>query len=189
MSRQSVLVTGASGVGGQEVCRQLAEKGYVVRMADIVAPPREVRSLGEFVRCDTRTPDDARAAVEGMGAVIHLAAWHCAHEPPVSDSTIFAVNVDGTYNILEAARQEGIKAIVYASSMAYGHGWVYGVTKVIGEDLCRAYHNSFDASIAMLRYHQEGRGPKTSDAVLEVTGAPPRSFREFAREHASSWTP
>lgn len=153
MSRQSVLVTGASGVGGQEVCRQLAEKGYVVRLADIIAPPRELRSLGEFIRCDTRTPDDARGAVAGMDAVIHLAAWHCAHEPPVSDPTIFAVNVDGTYNILEAARQEGIKAIVYASSMAYGHGWVYGVTKVIGEDLCRAYHNSFDASIAMLRFH------------------------------------
>lgn len=46
-----------------------------------------------------------------------------------------------------------------------------------------------DGITAMLRFHQEGRGPKTSDAVFEVTGARPRSFAEFAREHASSWLP
>ncbi|MDI3285671.1 NAD(P)H-binding protein [Polyangium sp. 15x6] len=46
-----------------------------------------------------------------------------------------------------------------------------------------------DGITAMLRFHQEGRGPKTSDAVLEVTGKPPRSFEAFAREHASSWVP
>jgi nucleoside-diphosphate-sugar epimerase len=150
---QKVLVTGASGIGGQEVSRQLAGLGYKVRMADMVAPPPALRSLCEFVRCDTRTFEDAQTAVAGVDAVIHLAAWHCAHQPPVSDPTIFAVNVGGTYNILEAARLEGVKAVVYASSMAYGHGWVYGVTKVIGEDLCHAYHNSFDASVAILRFH------------------------------------
>jgi nucleoside-diphosphate-sugar epimerase len=153
MAGEKVVVTGAAGIGGQETCRLLAEKGYSVRLADIVAPPPDVRALGEFVRCDTRTPDDARAAVEGMDAVVHLAAWHCAHVPPVSDPTIFAENVDGTYNVLEAAKQQGIKAVVYASSMAYGHGWVYGVTKVIGEDLCQAYRNATGASVVMLRYH------------------------------------
>lgn len=153
MSDQRILVTGAAGIGGQEVCRQLADCGFAVKMADVIPPPPEVRSLGEFVRCDTRTPDDARHAVEGVAGIIHLAAWHCGHVPPVSDPTIFGVNVDGTYNILEAARNGGIKAIVYASSMAYGYGWIYGATKVIGEDLCRTYHHAFDASVAMLRYH------------------------------------
>jgi nucleoside-diphosphate-sugar epimerase len=148
-----VLVTGAAGNAGQAVCRALAATGATVRMVDVTAPPKENAALGEFVRCDTRTADDVRHAVQGMDAVIHLAAWHCAHVPPVSDATIFAVNVDGTFQVFEACREEGIKAIVYASSMAFGWGSVYGVTKVIGEDLCRTYHEMTGAAVAMLRYH------------------------------------
>ena len=107
----------------------------------------------EFVRCDTRTTTDVQRAVAGCDAVIHLAAWHCAHNPPVSDATIFAVNVDGTFNVLEACRANGVQSVVFASSMAFGWGGVYSVSKVIGEDLCRMYHESTGASVAMLRYH------------------------------------
>lgn len=46
-----------------------------------------------------------------------------------------------------------------------------------------------DGIAAMLRFHQEGKGPKTSDAIVDVTGLAPRSFEEFVREHASSWLP
>ncbi len=149
-----VLVTGASGNGGQAVCRALLKAGLAVRMADVVPPSADDLKQVEFIRCDTRTPADVQRAVEGMDAVVHLAAWHCAHHPPVSDDTIFAVNVVGTFHVLEACRQAGVKSIVYASSMAYGWGSVYGVTKVIGEDLCKAYHEMTGASIVMLRYHE-----------------------------------
>ncbi|GMK46972.1 hypothetical protein PghCCS26_41010 [Paenibacillus glycanilyticus] len=149
-----VLVTGASGNAGQAVCRELLQAGHQVRMADVMPSGVINEGAAEFVRCDTRTVSDVQQAVRGMDGVIHLAAWHCAHQPPVSDDTIFAVNVDGTYNVLEACRKEGIRSIVYASSMAYGWGSVYGVSKVIGEDLCRAYHEMTGASIAMLRYHE-----------------------------------
>jgi nucleoside-diphosphate-sugar epimerase len=147
-----ILVTGSSGIGGEAVVRLLLAEGVAVRGAD-TAPPREKADGLEFVRCDTRTPDDARRAVEGVDGVIHLAAWHCAHVPPVSDPTIFGVNVDGTFHILEACRANGVKAFVYASSMAYGWGSVYGVTKVIGEDLCRAYREITGMRVALLRYH------------------------------------
>ena len=147
-----VLVTGGSGVAGRETARQLLAAGYAVRLCDVGAPPAGVDG-GEFLRCDTRSPQDVDAAVEGCDAVVHLAAWHCAHNPPVSDPTIFAVNVDGTFHVLEAARKFGVKTVAYASSMAYGHGGVYSVTKVIGEDLCRTYHNMLRIPIAMLRYH------------------------------------
>ncbi|MCY9670019.1 NAD(P)-dependent oxidoreductase [Paenibacillus alginolyticus] len=149
-----VLVTGAAGNSGQAVCRALIQGGYSVRMADVMPPSTDDLREIEFVRCDTRTPGDVRSAVNGMDAVVHLAAWHCAHHPPVSDETIFAVNVDGTFHVLEACRQAGIQSIVYASSMAYGWGSVYGVSKVIGEDLCKTYHEMTGASIAMLRYHE-----------------------------------
>lgn len=149
-----VLITGAAGNAGQAVARLVAGAGYDVRLGDVVPPPPDVASLGEFIRCDTRTPADARAAVEGTGAVIHLAAWHSAHTPPVSDATIFAVNVDGTFNVLEACRAHGVQALVFASSMAYGWGSIYSVTKVLGEELCRAYHEMTGAAVAMLRYHE-----------------------------------
>jgi len=116
----TVLVTGVAGVAGQVVCRDLVAAGYAVRMADVVLPTREDRDVGNVVRCDTRTPDDVRRAVEGVDAVVHLAAWHSGHRPPVSDATIFAVNVDGTFNVLEACREFGVGALVFASSMAYG---------------------------------------------------------------------
>ncbi len=149
-----VVVTGAGGNAGQAVSRVVAEAGFELRMADMVAPAPDIAPLGEFVRCDTRTPTDVQRAVEGADAVVHLAAWHSAHRPPVSDATIFAVNVDGTFNVLEACRAEGVGALVFASSMAYGWRSVYSVTKVLGEELCRAYHEMTGASVAMLRYHE-----------------------------------
>lgn len=149
-----VLITGAAGNAGQAVARLVARAGYDVRLADVVPPPSDVASLGEFIRCDTRSPADAWAAVEGTEAVIHLAAWHSAHKPPVSDATIFAVNVGGTFNVLEACRTSGVQSLVFASSMAYGWGSVYSVTKVLGEELCRAYHDMTGAAVAMLRYHE-----------------------------------
>jgi nucleoside-diphosphate-sugar epimerase len=102
-----VLVTGASGNGGQAVSWALLNAGFEVRMADVFPPFADELKQVEFVRCDTRTPADVQRAVEGVDAVVHLAAWHSAHKPPVSDDTIFAVNVDGTFHVLEACKQEG----------------------------------------------------------------------------------
>lgn len=149
-----VTITGAGGNAGQAVAHAAVEAGFQVRLADMVAPAADVLTLGEFVRCDTRTVSDVQAAIAGAGAVIHLAAWHSAHRPPVSDATIFAVNIDGTFNVFEACRANDVQAIVYASSMAYGWGSVYGLTKVLGEEMGRSYHEITGASIAMLRYHE-----------------------------------
>lgn len=148
-----VLVTGAAGNAGQVVCRSLVDEGFDVRRCDIAPPASDDLAHVEFLRVDTRTDADVRMAMQGVDAVVHLAAWHCAHNPPVSDATIFAVNVDGTFNVFEAAKANGVQALVFASSMAFGWGGVYGVTKVIGEDLCRNVHESSGASVAMLRYH------------------------------------
>lgn len=149
-----VTITGAGGNAGQAIARAAVAAGFDVRLADMVVPPPDVLALGEFIRCDTRTVTDVQAAVQGADAVIHLAAWHSAHRPPVSDATIFGVNIDGTFNVFEACRANNVQAIVYASSMAYGWGNVYGLTKVLGEEMGRAYHQITGASIAMLRYHE-----------------------------------
>ena len=153
-----ILVTGSAGNAGAAVVKRFATEDVTVRLADEGRPPKELEAL-EFVRCDTRTYSDVYNATEGVDGVIHLAAWHCAHQPPVSDATIFAVNVDGTFNVIEACRARKINSLVFASSMAYGWGSIYSVTKVIGEDLCRAFQEISGASVAILRYHAFVPGP------------------------------
>ncbi len=86
----------------------LVNEGLMLRLADVAPPPGGVGGPAEIVRCDTRTPDDVRRAVARMDAVVHLAAWHSAHQPPVSDATIFAVNVDGTFNVIEYIWTTGV---------------------------------------------------------------------------------
>lgn len=151
-----VLVTGGSGNAGVVVSRALLDAGFAVRIADAVPPPPGGVGLSEaeFVRCDTRSAGDVRDAIGDVDAVVHLAAWHSAHRPPVGNDTIFAVNVDGTYHVLEECRRANIKSVVFGSSMAYSHHWIYGVTKVIGEDLCKAFQQTMRASVVMLRYHE-----------------------------------
>lgn len=146
-----VLVTGGAGIAGIATARHLLAAGHEVRLADTAPPPQGWS--GEYQRCDTRTFVDVDRAVAGCDAVVHLAAWHCAHVPPVSDDTIFSVNVDGTHHVFEACRRHNVRAVVYASSMAYGHGSVYSVTKVIGEDLGRCLHERTGIPVALLRYH------------------------------------
>ena len=146
-----ILVTGGAGVAGTRTAKHLAAAGHRVRLADTAQCAAFPGAT--VLRCDTRSREDVDLAVSGCDAVVHLAAWHCAHVPPVSDSTIFAVNVDGTFEVLEACRRHGVKTVVYASSMAYGHGSVYSVTKVIGEDLGRCLHERTGIPVALLRYH------------------------------------
>ena len=150
-----IAITGAAGNAGAAVAQLLAATtAHTLHLGDVAPAPSWVRTTDRYLRCDTRTPADVDALVAGADAVIHLAAWHCAHNPPVSDETIFAVNVDGTFNVTQACRRHGVKAYVFASSMAYGHGGVYGVTKVLGEDLSRCLHHVNGAAVVNLRYHE-----------------------------------
>lgn len=149
-----VLITGAAGNAGQALVRLMKQKSdHELVLADMSPLPPELKDAGVFVRCDTRTAADVDAAMAGCDAVIHLAAWHCAHQPPVSDETIFAVNVDGTFNVTQSCRKHKVKALIFASSMAYGLWGVYGATKVIGENLLQNFHNITKVPTVSLRYH------------------------------------
>lgn len=147
-----ILVTGGAGVAGSETARQLSKAGFRLRIADTVMPAA-MPTNAEFMRVDLRTPGDCTRAVQGVDGVIHLAGWHCGHVPSVSDDTMWAVNVDGTFNLTQACLKQPIKSFVFGSSMAYGHGSVYSLTKVVGEEICRGYHTQSGTPLAMLRYH------------------------------------
>jgi dihydroflavonol-4-reductase len=109
-----VLVTGASGFVGWHVARLLLERGYPVRA--LIRPGSLVRELEiETVTGDLRDAASLERAVAGCGAVFHVAAdyrlW--AKDP----SELYRSNVDGTRNVLEAARKAGVDRVVYTSTV------------------------------------------------------------------------
>jgi UDP-glucose 4-epimerase len=105
--------------------------------------------------------------VEGADVVAHLAAVASVQASLEDPAAVWAVNVDGTLNLLEAARAVGVRRFVFASSAAvYGdHEDLplrenlpprplspYAASKVAGEALCRAYHTSYGLPTVALRF-------------------------------------
>src|ERR1700682_1578258 len=118
-----ILVTGATGFIGWHVARQLLERGQRVR-ALVRDPAGSAKALAELegidtgleiVRGDLRDEDSLRSAVEGCGVVYHVAAdyrlW--ARRP----EEMYRSNVDGTRNLLAAARKAGVERCVYTSTV------------------------------------------------------------------------
>ena len=108
------LVTGATGFLGWHVARKLLERGHKVRA--LVRPSSRLRELdAEPVTGDLRDPMSLERAAAGCGLLFHVAAdyrlW--ARDP----GEIYRSNVDGTRNVLAAARQAGVERVVYTSTV------------------------------------------------------------------------
>ncbi|MCZ2074960.1 MAG: NAD-dependent epimerase/dehydratase family protein [Bryobacteraceae bacterium] len=108
------LVTGASGFVGWHVAKRLLDRGYSVRA--LVRPGSMVRDLGvETVTGDLREPESLNRAASGCGVIFHVAAdyrlW--ARRP----QELYLSNVNGTANLLEAARKQGVECVVYTSTV------------------------------------------------------------------------
>jgi len=114
----TVLVTGATGFVGAAVARRLLDGGFSVRvMTRANSDTRNIDGLPvERVTGDLTDPGSLKAAVAGCRQVMHVAADYRIWVPdPVP---IYAVNVDGTRNLLRAAAAAGVERIVYTSSVA-----------------------------------------------------------------------
>src|SRR5665213_3709741 len=108
------LVTGASGFLGWHVARLLIERGYRVRA--LVRPAGNVPELDvERVTGDLRDPASLKQAVAGCAAVFHVAAdYRLWLKDP---DEMYRSNVDGTRNMLAAARAAGVERFVYTSTV------------------------------------------------------------------------
>jgi dihydroflavonol-4-reductase len=108
------LVTGASGFLGWHVARLLLEQGHRVRA--LCRPASQVRELDvERVTGDLRDPASLSRAVEGCELVFHVAADYRLWSKRPLD--LYASNVDGTRNLLEAAEKSRVERIVYTSTV------------------------------------------------------------------------
>ena len=171
MKKKNVLVTGGAGFIGSNLVKHLVENNNAVTVLDNLLsgylgnlnPYPEVR----FIQGDVRDPEAVKAAMRGIEVVFHLAASvgnKRSIDQPIMDAEI---NVLGTLQVLEAARNAGVRKIV-ASSSAGIFGELktlpiredhpvepdspYGCTKLCEEKLCLAYAKLYDLEAVCLRY-------------------------------------
>src|SRR5260221_496848 len=120
------FVTGATGFLGSHVARVLAEQGAELRL--LVRPTSDLRNIddlkGDRVVGDLRDAGSISKALSGCDVVFHVAADYRLW---VSDpDEMYRANVEGTRSLLEAARRQGVRRVVYTSSVAtmgFGSGF------------------------------------------------------------------
>lgn len=108
-----ILVTGSTGGIGHFVVQRLLEAGHTLRTMDITAQP--ARRDYEHFPGDVRSLPLVRQAVQGMEAVVHLAA--IPYDVERQDELILDTNIHGTWNVLLAAQEAGVKRVVNFSSI------------------------------------------------------------------------
>ncbi|MDD5259604.1 MAG: NAD-dependent epimerase/dehydratase family protein [bacterium] len=171
-----ILVIGGAGLIGSHVVDELVKedvgeiaiydnfsRGSYDNIEQSLKDPRvKVFGLGG----DVLHTDILNEAIKGKDYVFHLAAlWllHC-HDYPRS---AFKVNIEGTFNVLEACVQHKVKKLVYSSSASvygdavslpmteehpYNNKTFYGATKIAGEHMCRAFYCRYGLNYSGLRY-------------------------------------
>ena len=122
------LVTGGAGFIGSDLCEAILDLGYKVRCLDDLSTGKQANvdmfldnSNYEFIKGDIKDFDICVKACEGVDYVLNQAAWGSV--PRSLEMPLFYCmnNINGTLNMMEAARQQGVKKFVYASSSS-----VYG---------------------------------------------------------------
>ena len=184
-----VLVIGGAGFIGSHVVGELLKTsvGEVViydnftrgKMSNIAPHLGDSRCRIYSHGGDVRDLDLLDDAMKGMDYVVHLAAmWllHCKDYP----RTAFHVNIEGTFNVLEACVRNNIKKLVYSSSasvygdavevpMTENHPFnnrnFYGATKIAGEAMCRAYFDRYGLDYVGLRY-MNVYGPHQDQTIM-----------------------
>ena len=115
-------LTGATGFIGEHLAYQLLARGHdVVALVRTPDKAKKLQDAGvELVQGDITEPDPLAGTMDGADGVFHLAGWYKVGAR--NRSMAYAINVDGTRHVLEAARDAGVPKIVYTSTLAvYGH--------------------------------------------------------------------
>lgn len=168
------LVTGGAGFIGSNLCEAILGMGYRVRCLDDLSTGKQANvelflanPRYEFIKGDIKDFDTCLKACDGVDYVLNQAAWGSV--PRSIEMPLFycANNIQGTLNMMEAARQKGVKKFVYASSSSvYGdeehlpkHEGIegnllspYALTKRCDEEWAKQYARHYNLDTYGLRY-------------------------------------
>jgi len=166
------LVTGGAGFIGSHLVEALIERGERVRVLDNFSTGREENLTPLFDRIeviegDLRDRETVRRAMQGVEVVYHQGALASVPRSVAQPLPTHEVCVNGTLNVLQAARESGVRRVVYAgSSSAYGANPTlpkresdlilpmspYAVAKLAGEHYCAAFTEVYGLETVRLRY-------------------------------------
>lgn len=168
------LVSGGAGFIGSNICDALIDMGYTVRCLDDLSTGKyeniehlERNDRFTFIKGDIRNLDTCIEACKGVEYVLNQAAWGSVPRSIEMPLLYEEINIHGTLNMMEAARECGVKKFVYASSSSvYGdsatlpkkegqEGHVispYALTKKVGEEYGRLYKELYGLDTYGLRY-------------------------------------
>jgi UDP-glucose 4-epimerase len=197
-----VLVTGGAGFIGSNLVRALLEQGDDVRVLDNFSTGRRPNFDGveediEVVEGELRSYERVHNAVRGTELVFHLGALPSVPRSVHDPLTTSAVNIEGTLNVLLAARDEGIRRVVFASSSSvYGNTDTlpraevqavaplspYAVAKLAAESYCLSFHRVYGLETVALRYFNVF-GPR-QDPLSQYSAVVPLFVRAIAEGRA-----
>ncbi len=174
LCNRKVLVTGGAGFIGSNICETLVkQENQVVCLDNFITGKRQ--NIEELIKnpCfkliegDIRNIDDCRMAVKGVDVILHQAALGSIPRSVKDPATTNAINVDGFINVVLAAKEEGLKRIVYASSSSvYGDDATlpkteervgvplspYAITKKVNELYAKVFSEVYGLEFIGLRY-------------------------------------
>jgi len=186
------LVTGGAGFIGSHIAQALLDQGESVRVLDNLATGKEtnlavLKGRVQIIRGDLRNFEAVRAAVEGVEVVFHQGALASVPRSIADPVTSLEININGTQNVLQAARDADVRRMVYASSSSiYGNTPTlpkqeqmqphpvspYAIHKLTGELLCEAFTSIYGLETVALRYFNVF-GPR-QDPTSEYAAVIPR---------------
>jgi len=154
MDKKTILVTGGGGFLGSYTVQALLKAGHKVRCFDLSFSEQVKQEDCDYVSGDIQNIDDVKKAIDGCDIVYHLAGIadiEDAKERPLDTGKI---NIQGTLNVLEAAKEQGIKRFVFASTVyVYSdRGSFYRVSKQACENYIETYSDIYDLPYTILRY-------------------------------------
>ncbi|MFA4825867.1 MAG: NAD(P)-dependent oxidoreductase [Methanoregula sp.] len=170
------FLTGGSGFLGHHLAKELVKQRIETIIYDICEPSGipaggNIRSLCTYIQGDVLDYEKITDAMQGCDYVFHTAAIADVDQARKIPRKTMEVNVIGTTNCLDAAREAGVKRFLFASTVyvSGNRGSFYRLSKQTCESLCKTYHEEFGLEYTVLRYGSlYGREPNHWNFIYGV---------------------